>query len=130
MSILHLVKCEVCDNTHPFEPMVGPAYSQLPDSWLILVEGKTQAHDGYNFCSRFCLARWLSQKGTSMQIQAFKGRRFWLVHPQKESIEGIKWEDGSVSLPDGQTWSSWANFKRAHDLSAVQWIDFPVGGGE
>lgn len=138
MSVVHLARCEQyseCQHEFSFDPTCGMPTQYAPENWITLFEGDLQTNTGMHFCSRFCLMRWFAMRGelvpsVAPQIQAYKARRFWLVHPQKEVMEGVRWEDGSVSLPGKPIWESWDVFKRVHNTSAVQWIDFPVGGDE
>lgn len=137
--ILHLMKCEMCDTTHKFEPMAGPAWIQVSDNWLMLLgEGDKQASDGYSFCSRLCLARWLSLHGTEFpHAQPFHScdtRRFLLVDKKDNITEGVKFANGSVSLDGGSQhccldfhcqgyFNDWDTFKSAHEDSCVHWVD-------
>ena len=57
--ILHLIQCEGCKKTHPFEPMMGMPADQLPESWITLFRGPLRQAAGSNYCSQDCLAKTL-----------------------------------------------------------------------
>lgn len=60
--ILHLVKCEMCDNQFRFDPMLHQIPDHTPDTWFTVFQGKDlHAQEGWNFCSKQCLQAWLVQ---------------------------------------------------------------------
>lgn len=54
-----------------------------------------------------------------------KARRFLLVDGETADItEGVKWQDGSVTLDGGgPSYASWDELKATREGSGVQWID-------
>lgn len=61
MSVTKCVKCDFadCNSQLHFDPMLHPGEWHLPDVWLTLVQGDTQLHSAWHFCSRECLYQWL-----------------------------------------------------------------------
>lgn len=132
--ILHFMKCDVCDKTHRFEPMMGPAWSQMPHDWLALFTG-ARDEEGYLFCSTVCLKKHLGvgEPTQSLEQPQTKMRRFLLVDEEAEEIEGILWGHGQVSLNGSSAhvrnfhcqanFLNWDDFKIAHPGCGVTWID-------
>ena len=65
--ILHLMKCEMCDNQFSFNPQEHPASRKLPANWLFVFEGEIQNSEGWHFCSRGCLQQWAQTTQVSEQ---------------------------------------------------------------
>lgn len=127
MSILHLVKCEMCEKT--------AQGATPPDGWYTLAQGGETWH----FHDEACLAIWrlttLSIMPAQQETQSnpdYKARRFLLWDEQGTSYEGVRWSDDSVSIDPSRKlavhpfYPSWGEFKAAHDGSGVQWIDQEV----
>lgn len=67
--ILHLVKCEMCNEQFSFNPLERGEMSHAPDSWLTLFHAKNMyAQQGWHFCSKWCLNSWLDAQRTSNEI--------------------------------------------------------------
>ena len=63
--ILHIVKCEMCDNQFQFNPFERPHERNAPESWFTLFRSKLmQAQEGWDFCSLACLYRWSAKAHT------------------------------------------------------------------
>jgi hypothetical protein len=146
MSILHLVRCEQYENCkQEFSFGTNTIASDFtPETWIALFEGNPRVSEGYNFCSKACLALWILNNWhlnvgvvaplpEPQEPAACKARRFLLVDESANITEGVKWANGQVSL-DGSSqhcldfhcqgnFRDWDEFKAAHDGSGVQWID-------
>lgn len=63
--ILHIVKCEMCDNQFQFNPLERPYERKAPETWLSVYQSKDiQAQEGWHFCSTLCLHRWTGKSLT------------------------------------------------------------------
>ena len=133
--ILHLIKCETCDATHQFEPMMGHVLSQIPRDWLSLYSGD-RSEEGYLFCSYDCLKKHLgvgesAQQEPQLQLPISKARRFMLVDGETaDEFEGVRFNSGHVSIDTDLTpthyathYSSWEAFKVNNPGSGITWID-------
>jgi hypothetical protein len=133
--ILHLMKCEMCDATHQFEPMMGHALSQMPRDWLSLHSGD-RSEEGYLFCSSDCLKKHLGVGESTQPLEqpATKMRRFLLVDGETaDETEGVKWSNGHVSLDpekcktdDDWFYINWDQLKKYCPGCGVTWIDEEV----
>ena len=61
--IVHLIKCEMCENQFQFNHFERPHERKAPDSWFTVFQSKDiQAQEGWHFCSLRCLNRWVLMK--------------------------------------------------------------------
>lgn len=131
-----VILCDVCHK------------EQEENLWILKKIDPSYKGDDTNerdFCSLDCLTQWLVTRGVDMPAQqepqdkpACKARRFLLVDGDTaELTEGVRWERGHVTLDSHSQhcsgrfhcpglFSTWENFKTAHDGSGVQWIDQEV----
>lgn len=124
MSVLHYVKCETCEKTHPFQHQL-----QLPEDWIVLAVGVL---DERHFCSGQCLHKWTcaeyGQERDEVQshwTRSSDARRFVMVIRYgfgKEAVEGALWRDGNVEL---DPYSDHCASDHRHCGGAFQrWVDF------
>lgn len=71
--ILHLVKCEMCDNQFNFHPMQR-IDREMPTEWFTVFRGKDiQGQEGWHFCSKGCLREWISAQLTANDVSLKRG---------------------------------------------------------
>lgn len=125
-------QCDACKNIGQRDAFRSQNHTMgLPVGWMVLGLGADT--DILHFCSRSCLAAWLSQEGMpAHSFHSSETRRFLLVEkgPNADFIECVKWPSGYVSIdPEkakmNEPWchTDWERFKREYPDRTVHWID-------